>query len=290
MQVLSLFSGIGCHDLGLTLAGYTIVGQCEIDPYCNRVLERHWPRLPRWKDVRDVQGNDVWEQCGRIDLVTGGFPCTGISNIGRGEGIGTEETPTEASGLFWQLLRVVREVRPLYVLIENVPSARTRGADTMFDAMDRHGYAGGSVVVGSQHVGAPHRRNRAWIIARLADANSIDGSEPFRQVCRGESHVGRDGQDARWPSRPGERQHQWEAPRLIQPPPRHGRPVKLALNPTWTAQLMGLPDDWMALEQPSDNRRALKALGNANPPAIVAAIGRAIMATHRSGNDCQSRT
>jgi site-specific DNA-cytosine methylase len=234
--------------------------------------------MPRWKDVRDVEGDKVRRRCGRIDLVTGGFPCTGISNIGRGEGVGTAETPTEASGLFWQFLRVVREVRPLHVLIENVPSLRTRGGDTVLDAMGKHGYAGGAVVVGGQHVGAPHRRNRAWIVGRLADTNGFGGSEQVGSVRGRKPHLGGLGTPvSRWPARPGERQHDWEAPRLIQPPNRHGRPVLPALNAKWSSQFMGLPEDWLVLDKPRHNRLAIKALGNANPPALIAAVGRAIV-------------
>ena len=111
MNVLSLFTGIGAHDLGLCWAGMRIVGQCEIDPYCNQVLEKHWPGLPRWRDIKDVAGDVVRSRCGAPDLITGGFPCQDISAAGKGAGL-----EGKRSGLFFELLRVIRECRPAWVL------------------------------------------------------------------------------------------------------------------------------------------------------------------------------
>ena len=87
MRVLSLFSGGGLGDYGLTLAGMEIVGQVEIDEYCQKILSLRWPEVPKWRDIRDVKGSEVIERCGAIDLISGGFPCQDISAAGRGGGI-----------------------------------------------------------------------------------------------------------------------------------------------------------------------------------------------------------
>ena len=175
MDVLSLFSGIGAHDLGLQWAGMKIVGQCEKDTYCLNVLRRHWPSVPRWRDVKDVNRSSVIERCGGLpDLITGGFPCqqcSALNNVDRC-GIGTEDEPTDRSGLVWQMLRIVEETKPRWVLFENVSRLRVAGADDILLSLERAGYACWPVVVGATHIGAPHRRMRVWIAGcRLDDVD-----------------------------------------------------------------------------------------------------------------------
>lgn len=171
MRVLSLFSGIGLHDLGLTRAGMEIVGQCEIDPFALAVLEKYWPTVHRWKDIKDVTVESIREKCGHIDLITGGFPCTQVSAAGKGEGIGTEESPTEKSGLVWELLRIIRGVRPHWLILENVPRLRTLGADEILHELEQAGYACWPLVVGANCAGLPHERKRVWIVCHLADCS-----------------------------------------------------------------------------------------------------------------------
>lgn len=160
MRVLSLFSGIGGLELGLEWAGMTTVGQCEFDRYCRKVLEKHWPGMPRWIDVREVTGENVKERCGHVDLVCGGFPCQDISVAGKGVGLSGER-----SGLYWEMWRVIKEVRPDWVLAENVPALRTRGADDVIASLEGLGYTVWPIVVGAWAVGAPHKRDRVWIVA-----------------------------------------------------------------------------------------------------------------------------
>lgn len=109
MKFLSLLSGIGAHDYGLTSAGISIVGQVEIDAFCTAVLEKNFGPLPRWRDVCDVTTDAVWHRCGPIDGITGGFSCQDVSVAGRGEGLGK----ATRSGLTWrQMFRLVRGIRP----------------------------------------------------------------------------------------------------------------------------------------------------------------------------------
>jgi len=160
MRVLSLFSGGGLGDYGLTLAGMEIVGQVEIDDYCQRVLSLRWPDVPKWGDIREVKGQEVIERCGRVDVVSGGFPCQDISAAGRGAGIAGER-----SGLWKEMLRIVREVRPRYVLVENVAALLGRGLGTVLGDLAACGYDAQWDCIPACAVGAPHRRDRVWIVA-----------------------------------------------------------------------------------------------------------------------------
>jgi DNA (cytosine-5)-methyltransferase 1 len=156
---LSLFAGIGGFDLGLERAGMTCVGQCEIDPFCLAVLARHWPHVWRHDDIRTLTGELVRRNCGGVDLVCGGFPCQDISAEGKGDGIDGSR-----SGLWREMLRVVREVRTHWVLAENVGALRNRGYDRVHDDLVTAGYACRQIVVGAEAVGSPHKRERVWIV------------------------------------------------------------------------------------------------------------------------------
>lgn len=166
MRVLSLFSGIGLLDLGLEWAGFRTVGLCEIEPACRWWLEQHWPGVPLWRDVREVTGAEVAEKCGQVDIVAGGFPCQPHSVAGRRKGREDERH------LWPEFARIVREVRPTWVLAENVPGLRTTAADEVLSDLDAAGYSCWPLVVGADDVGAPHRRKRVWIVARLRLADS----------------------------------------------------------------------------------------------------------------------
>lgn len=164
LSVLSLFTGIGLHDLGLERAGFRIAAQVEIDPYCRAVLANHWPEVTRFDDVRTVSADALrLAGVGRIDLVTGGFPCQDISVAGKGAGLDGKR-----SGLWHEMRRIVSDVRPDWVLAENVPALRTRGSDRVLTDLAALGYTCWPLVVGALHAGAPHRRLRVWIVAHLA--------------------------------------------------------------------------------------------------------------------------
>ena len=172
MRVLSLFSGIGGLDLGLEWAGMRTVGQCEIDPACRFWLEQHWPGLQRWSDVREVTGDAVEAACGAVDLVAGGPPCQPASLAGRRQG------SADVRWLWPEFLRVVREVGPRWVLAENplgIASLEPQGLDWVCRELEVAGYEVWPVVVGAEHVGAPHRRHRVWIVARLGLADAVGG-------------------------------------------------------------------------------------------------------------------
>ena len=160
MKFLSLFAGIGGFDLGLERAGMTCVGQVEIDEYCRAVLTKHWPDVPRFGDITKVTADDIRSKCGSIDLICGGFPCQDISVAGKGAGL-----EGLRSGLWREMRRLIDELRPAWLLVENSPALRTRGADTICPEVEEMGYAWWATVVGARHVGALHIRNRTLLLA-----------------------------------------------------------------------------------------------------------------------------
>jgi DNA (cytosine-5)-methyltransferase 1 len=157
-----LFAGIGGMSLGLERAGFTVRWQVECEPYCENILARHWPDVARRRDVR-FAGAATLEP---VDLIAGGFPCQDVSAAGKGAGL----ERGHRSGLWREFARIVGELRPRWVLVENVPALRGRGADIVLGDLETAGYACWPVVVGARHVGAPHRRDRVWIVGRLENA------------------------------------------------------------------------------------------------------------------------
>jgi DNA (cytosine-5)-methyltransferase 1 len=156
LTVGSLFAGIGGFDLGLERAGMRSVWQCEIDPFCQRVLAKHWPDVLRVPDIRAVGAGTV----PYVDVIAGGFPCQDLSSIGKRAGI---DGPR--SGLWSEYARVVGELRPRYVLVENVAALRYRGLDRVVGDLAALGYDAEWRCIRASDVGAPHRRDRLWLVA-----------------------------------------------------------------------------------------------------------------------------
>lgn len=156
----SLFAGIGGIDLGLERAGWTCCWQVEQDPYCRAVLAKHWPGVQRRRDVRKAGAKHLPP----VDLIAGGFPCQDISTAGRGIGI-----EGARSGLWTEFARIVSELRPSYVLVENVPRLRSGGRGAWMGKvvgdLAALGYDCLWDSVSAAFVGAPHRRERLFIVA-----------------------------------------------------------------------------------------------------------------------------
>jgi len=266
MTHLSLFSGIGGLDLAAEMAGFKTVGQVEIDDYCNRVLEYHWPDVPRWRDVKDVTAETFEQKTGikpgTLALLSGGFPCQPFSTAGKRKG------KADSRFLWPEMLRVICEIRPRWIVAENVrgilsiDTGRTFGR--ILSDLAKNGYRVGWLCYGAGDVGAPHRRERVFIVAHTPQ-HLLNRPRQARQAGRGEFADGgagptqprlgdfADGLPAglaghRWPAGPGP-QHPWE-------PPRIAARVK-------------------------DRVAKLKALGNAVVPAQAYPIFRAIMEIER---------
>jgi DNA (cytosine-5)-methyltransferase 1 len=164
---LALFAGAGGGILGGKLLGWRTVCAVEIEPYCREVLlrrqrDRVLPLFPIWDDVCTFDGRP-W--AGLVDVISGGFPCQDISVAGKGAGLSGAK-----SGLWSQMLRIVCEVRPRFVLVENSPALVSRGLDQVLGDLASVGYHAEWGVLGANHAGASHKRDRIWI---LAYANSF---------------------------------------------------------------------------------------------------------------------
>lgn len=152
----SLFAGIGGFDLGFERAGIRTLWQVEIDPYCRRVLAKHFPEAIRFEDVRTVGRHNL----PYADIISGGFPCQDISNAGKRAGIDGER-----SGLWSEYARIIRELRPRYVVVENVAALLGRGMERVLGDLAACGYNAEWQSIRASDVGAPHRRERIWIVA-----------------------------------------------------------------------------------------------------------------------------
>ena len=158
MKLLDTFAGIG----GFSYAAEKLVGGfettqfIEINPYCQKVLNKHWSHVPIHDDITTFTAKS-----GEFDIITGGFPCQDISVAGLQKGI-TKET---RSGLFYELIRIIRMVRPRYVVLENVAAILNRGLDIVLRELYEAGYDAEWAVISASSLGASHRRSRWWLVA-----------------------------------------------------------------------------------------------------------------------------
>ena len=160
LSVLGLFSGIGGFELGFRRAGFDIAGVCEIEPYCQAVLRKHFPEARLYTDVKELTIERLTRDGIRPDIITGGFPCQDISLAGKGAGL-----EGERSGLWFEMHRVIAETRPRWVVAENVAALRSRGLDQVLGSLAAIGYDAEWHCIPASAVGAPHRRDRIWIVA-----------------------------------------------------------------------------------------------------------------------------
>lgn len=192
MNELALFAGAGGGILGGKLLGWRTVGAVEIEDYARRVLlqrqrDGFLPWFPIWDDVCTFNGMP-WRGC--VDVVSGGFPCQDISAAGKGAGIDGAR-----SGLWSEMCRIVCEVRPRWAFMENSPMLAARGLGRVLGDLAESGYDAEWMVLGAADVGAPHRRERMWILAKDrealdADSDSVQCSEQGREYEGAERAAG----------------------------------------------------------------------------------------------------
>ena len=167
LKLLDTFSGIG----GFSYAAEKLVGGfettqfIEIDPYCQKVLNKHWPNVPIHDDITTFTAEPF-----QFDAICGGFPCQDISVAGRKEGI----TKESRSGLFYELIRVIRLVRPKFIVLENVAAILNNGLDIVLGELSEAGYDAEWSIISASSLGACHRRSRWWLVAYpTSDPDSI---------------------------------------------------------------------------------------------------------------------
>jgi DNA (cytosine-5)-methyltransferase 1 len=157
LSVGSLFSGAGLCDLGFHMAGFRHQFFCESDPFCRSILSRHWPHVPIYNDVREVSGMTA----PKVDILVGGFPCQDVSSAGSRAGIkqGTR------SGLWYEYARIISEMRPRWAVIENVKGLLSKGMGIVLSELSSIGYDAEWTCLPAAAVGAPHLRQRIFIVA-----------------------------------------------------------------------------------------------------------------------------
>ena len=169
LKILDTFAGIG----GFSYAAHELVGGfettqfVEIDPFCQKVLKKHFPKVPCHDDIKTFTAYP-----GQYDVITGGFPCQDISVAGRREGI----TDQSRSGLFYELIRVIRLVRPKFVVMENVAAILNNGLDIVLGELSEAGYDAEWSIISASSLGAAHRRSRWWCVAYTNDYGSSPSS------------------------------------------------------------------------------------------------------------------
>jgi DNA (cytosine-5)-methyltransferase 1 len=263
-RVLSLFAGIGGFDLGLErTGGFKTVAFCEIDHFAVRVLNKHWPEVPVYGDVRELTGGRLAADGVAIDCIVGGFPCQDISDAGKRAGI-----EGSRSGLWSHFARLIGELRPRYVIVENVAALLGRGVGRVLGDLAALGYDAEWHCIPACAVGASHRRDRFWCVAWDADGSSQGTNHTVR---RGEkAQPSRSSQVVALSHGAGHEGARCELPR--------GRPIltRSALQSLreWEAE----PAVGRVADGIPDWSHRIKALGNAVVPQIPELIGRAILA------------
>lgn len=262
MRHLDLFSGIGGFALAARNVGWETVGFCEIEPYCRRVLRKHWPDVPIYEDVRELRGETV----GNVGIITGGFPCQDVSLAGRRAGL-----EGSRSGLWSEFSRIIGEVRPDFVVVENTPGLLSLGMGAVLGDLATLGYDAEWNCIPACYVGADHIRDRVWIVAYPADWQSIDvrwtneqpaevaedAANSVRSGLQRRLHTGANSEDAR---------NIESRPRLtFDAPPTFSRQYR-EHQPVLGGGIHGVPD----------RVDRVKALGNAIVHQVAEVIFRAI--------------
>lgn len=270
LRVLDLFAGVGGFSLALeNIGGFETAAFCEIDKHAQAVLKQHWPRVPVFEDVKLLNGKALKN----IDVICGGFPCQDISTAGKQKGIkdGTR------SGLWFEYKRLIQEIGPRWVIIENVRNLLSNGFATVVKDLSEIGYDCAWEVVSARSVGAPHFRERIWIVAYP------NGQQIREQSRRIQWENGRDsiltgniGQARKiahsddfrfWPTfATEEEKQQWWTEATAK------------FRDRWNVMPdVCRVDDGISKELDKIRAQRIKQLGNAVVPAIVEIIGKQIL-------------
>ena len=285
LNVLDIFSGIGGFSIGLEAASMQTVAFCEINPFCRKILTRHWQSIPIFSDITTINKEDL-KMLPRIDVIAGGFPCQDISVAGKQKGI-----TAKRSGLWKEFVRLINEIRPKYAIIENVANLRSTGLIAVLQDLWEIGYDAEWHCIPASAFGAPHRRDRIWIIAHPAcigkvglsigkkeaestpgdgcknatdsDCQRLQGCRRFKEI----SPICSQEQVSMYYCGRGVKQ--WGEEPLAVPRLKDER-----LNPDWVEWLMGYPISWT---DGGSRMQRLQSLGNAVVPLIPEFLGKVVV-------------
>jgi len=284
LRVLDLFSGIGGFSLGLERTnGFETVAFCEIEPYCRRVLAKHWPGVPCYDDVRTLTAGALSRDGIAVDVICGGFPCQDISFAGKRAGL-----EGARSGLWSEYARLIGELRPRFVIVENVPGLLSLGMGDVLGSLSTLGYDAVWDCIPASAVGAPHRRDRVWLVG-YSNNEGQPACAVHDEAPRMQKHAS-DPNNSRLERRNSgelqERSSEWTA-RPSSPYVADAESAERAgfwTEPDWKQR--GFADGGWWQSEPNVGRVAngisarvdrLKALGNSVVPQVVQTIGRAIL-------------
>jgi DNA (cytosine-5)-methyltransferase 1 len=296
MRMLDLFSGIG----GFAYAAKEVfgtdlemVGFCDIDEYCFKVLEKNFPGVPIFNDVQKLTG----ESLGRVDMICGGFPCQDISTAGKGLGI----EKGKRSGLWSEFHRLIGELRPRFSIIENVSALTSRGLNIVLRDLAEIGYDAEWQCIGAYEVGARHKRDRIWIVAypnsemlqrlnKQEDKCTKNGKEKQISRCSGDGLPIPNSSSLRPCREKTNRELEWERPSIcdIKDRDRWGEGSLLEsrlggmvygipnwIYETWREEPKGIPRQSKSTNKDKRKERMI-ALGNSIVPQIPMLIMRRI--------------
>jgi DNA (cytosine-5)-methyltransferase 1 len=275
LRVLDLFSGIGGFSLGLERAthdgectGFETVAFCEIEDFPRRVIAKHWPNVPCYRDVRELSADKLAADGIAVDVICGGFPCQDISFAGRGAGLAGER-----SGLFYEVARLVGELGPAFVILENVGALLSRGLDAVLGTLASLGYDAEWHCIPAAHLGAHHIRDRVWIVAHsnskpavalsIGDAPAVARLSDCGKVLAYPLSIGQSGSGQPFVA-------------CRQAPILDRQTVDAfagSLGDIWRTE----PDVGRVANGVPDRAHRLKGLGNAVVPQIPELIGNAIL-------------
>jgi len=303
MRHLDLFSGIGGFSLGLERAGMNTVAFCEQDPYCLKKLEKNWPDIPKYTDIKQLTGEQIERELGKIDVITGGFPCQPFSHAGNQKG------KEDDRHLWPEMLRIISDIRPTWVIGENVTGLIKLALDDVLHDLEGQGYTTQSFIIPAAAVGAIHRRDRVWIIAHTNPQRCGQRSQQQQQgpqlnsVCKISTHTGGLGLQARIEAAGRNSRHGAyrpigkqcmalvtdpvktgletpEQPSASEQAARASRSVKQSRYYRVTCESVRMPTQPAICPRNDglpDRVARLKALGNSVMPQIPEIIGRGIM-------------
>ena len=277
LRHLDLFSGIGGFSLGLeSTGGFETVGFCDNEPFAQKVLKKHWPNVPIYEDVRNVGVETIGYR--GVDIITGGFPCQSVSVAGL-------QKATEDDRWLWpEMFRIIKEIRPTYVLGENVRNLVSIRDGVVFEQvctdLESEGYETKTLILPASSQNAPHLRYRCFIIAVLANSKNIgltkSSYEKERKRNSSRCSEGKfEGGSFVADTSKSEEHWQWNTGRGLG---GTGDGVSKRIHGHWG-------DNWeegtpRVAEGQKNRTQRLKALGNSVIPQIPAVLGRAILEVH----------